>query len=400
MRRKLANRLQQYRQLQQREEESRGREQVRRQRREAEAKAAEQRRAFLEERGWRRREEKVWEKSETRSLRFPPVPGGLFLPGTPSSGHYRFFDFETTGLSGGAGTYIFLAGFGEYLPEQESIRVDRLLLEDLDGEPQFIRALEELSDGGVSYVSYNGKGYDRHILRSRGLLNGVTFAMPYQIDLLYQVRRIWGRVFPDCRLQTAERELLGVERSGDIPGAEIPACYFRFIAAEDFSCMARVIEHHLQDIVSLAELAGYMERAAGQPEELLASEEAQAAMGRLLLRERPEKGRELLHSAFEQGSMQAGRQLVLAYRREKRYAEMGEVLERMWGARRGLFQGVNLAKYYEHRRREPRRALEVVGEMLTAMPYLEESVRRALLHRKRRLERKTGSQSDHPGAGE
>jgi hypothetical protein len=83
--------------------------------------------------------------------------------------------------------------------------------------------------------------------------------------------------------------------------------------------------------------------------------------------------------------------LALEYRRQKRYGEMGEVLERMWSARRGLFQGVNLAKYYEHRRGEPRRALEVVEEMLERMTYLESPVRRQLLHRKHRLERKLGS---------
>jgi hypothetical protein len=386
MRGKLARRLQQYRELQG-EHGARAGQGQRREREEEAASAG--RAAFLRERGWKQTAEKVWEKSEEQSLSVFPSPGGVFLPGGDDAGGYRFFDFETTGLSGGAGTYIFLAGFGRYLPEKGMIRVERQLLEDLDGEPQFLSILNEKVDPELHYVSYNGKGYDRHVLRSRALLHGVKMSMPYQIDLLYPVRRIWKADFENCRLQTAERELLGKQRIDDIPGSQIPDCYFRFLKAEDFGCMERVIVHHVQDIVSLAELAGYMERSAEEPE-LLGSETARAGLGRILLQDRPERGRELLRRAFDEGSVRAGKLLALSLRREKRYDEMAAVLERMWQRRRGLFQGEALAKYYEHRLGRPERALAVVREMLERMRYIDASARKALLHRLRRLERKCG----------
>ena len=384
MRRKLSKRLQQYRELQGGEE---GRREGRRRRTAADEAAELRRSEFLSANGWRSAAEKVWVKEEERELDHLPVPGGIFMPGENEAETYRFFDFETTGLSGGAGTYLFLAGFGRYLPQEGLLRVERLLLEDLDGEAQFLSELQRRVSPELHYISYNGKGYDRHVLRSRALLHGLRIPMPYQIDLLYPVRRIWSGEFENCRLQTAEQELLGRTRSGDIPGAEIPACYFRFLAGKDFDCMARVMEHHLQDVVSLAELAGCMENAAENPE-LLAGESSKAGMGRILLQERPEQGEQLLRRAFEEGNLRAGKLLALALRRQQRYGEMGTILERMWEARPGLFQGEALAKYYEHRRGQPEKALAIVREMLERMPYIDSSARKGLLHRRRRLESK------------
>jgi hypothetical protein len=151
--------------------------------------------------------------------------------------------------------------------------------------------------------------------------------------------------------------------------------------------MERVLDHHLRDIVSLAELAAYLERAAEEPE-LLAGAAARAGMGRILLQERPAEGEALLRRSFEQGDQRAGKLLALACRRGGRYGELQEVLEEMWARRRGLFQGEALAKLYEHRRGEPQRALALVREMLEGMPYLSEPARRALRHRRKRLEGK------------
>jgi hypothetical protein len=156
--------------------------------------------------------------------------------------------------------------------------------------------------------------------------------------------------------------------------------------------MERVLDHHLRDIVSLAELAAYLERAAEEPE-LLAGAAARAGMGRILLQERPAEGEALLRRSFEQGDQRAGKLLALACRRGGRYGELQEVLERMWARRRGLFQGEALAKLYEHRRGEPQRALALVREMLEGMPYLSEAARRALRHRRRRLEGKLAGRS-------
>ena len=57
------------------------------------------------------------------------------------------------------------------------------------------------------------------------------------------------------RLQSLEVELLGLRRSGDIPGDEIPHVYFDWVRRRDARLMARVFEHNRQDIVSLAALA-------------------------------------------------------------------------------------------------------------------------------------------------
>jgi uncharacterized protein YprB with RNaseH-like and TPR domain len=43
------------------------------------------------------------------------------------------------------------------------------------------------------------------------------------VDLLYPVRRAYRGVWENCRLQTIERQLLGIVREDDLPGREAPA---------------------------------------------------------------------------------------------------------------------------------------------------------------------------------
>ena len=48
---------------------------------------------------------------------------------------------------------------------------------------------------------------------------------------------------------------MGLRRTGDIPGEEIPQVYFDWVRRRDARMLARVFEHNRQDIVSLAALA-------------------------------------------------------------------------------------------------------------------------------------------------
>ena len=63
--------------------------------------------------------------------------------------------------------------------------------------------------------------------------------------MLHPARRRWRGHFADCRLQTLERAVIGITRTGDVPSAEIPAAYHAFTANPD---------HGRVDLVTTAKL--------------------------------------------------------------------------------------------------------------------------------------------------
>ena len=49
------------------------------------------------------------------------------------------------------------------------------------------------------------------------------------LDLLFGARRLWKLRLESCRLVDLERQILGVEREGDLPGELIPYYYFDYL---------------------------------------------------------------------------------------------------------------------------------------------------------------------------
>ncbi len=76
-----------------------------------------------------------------------------------------FFDIETTGLSGGAGTLAFLAGCGWFEPG--GFRVRQFLLTGAAGEPSLLDALGEILGGASLLVTYNGRTFDVPFMEMR-----------------------------------------------------------------------------------------------------------------------------------------------------------------------------------------------------------------------------------------
>ena len=76
-----------------------------------------------------------------------------------------FFDLETTGLSGGAGTLAFLAGCGWF--EGESFRVRQFFLGSPSGEQAMLRALGSIFDEASLLVTFNGRSFDVPLMETR-----------------------------------------------------------------------------------------------------------------------------------------------------------------------------------------------------------------------------------------
>jgi uncharacterized protein YprB with RNaseH-like and TPR domain len=282
-----------------------------------------------------------------------------------------FMDTETTGLSGGAGTSVFLTGSGSL--DAGGVIVRQLLLLDFPGEPDYLeRVHHDLFDGRV-WVSYNGRAFDARLLETRFLMHGRRVELPDHLDLLYWSRRLWRRIIGPCSLSDIERDVLHVERNEDLPGAEIPERYFRFLDTGDADLLAAVFSHHLQDILSLVRLFFLVEDIlshAGSERPAVAYD--RYALGRHLLS--VSAGGELLlrrvlesPQAWETFQTREASGLLLAsrLRRAGEREEAARIWRRLWDEG-SIAAGIELAKHLEHQVRDLNAADTVVRGMLRA----------------------------------
>lgn len=164
-----------------------------------------------------------------------------------------FLDIETTGLSGGAGTKAFLVGLGRFVDGQ--FELWQGFLRGPEDEHALLAECAERIAASAGLVSFFGKSFDRHRLEDKMRLHGVRppfEALPH-LDLYHPCRRLYGGRFDDTRLATMERELCGVERDRDLPGAFAPAAWYDFLARRPH-LLEEVFRHNRDDVLSLVTL--------------------------------------------------------------------------------------------------------------------------------------------------
>ena len=165
-----------------------------------------------------------------------------------------YFDTETTGLSTGAGTVIFLAAVARL--DGSRLTVRQYLLPDYPYEPALLRALATDLATFDRIVSYNGRAFDLPMLAARltvhGLFRQQATLPDAHDDLLPDARRLFRRPLGGARLADVEAGVLGVRRDSDCPGSEVPARYFGYLRGGSPDILAEVLDHNLQDVVSLA----------------------------------------------------------------------------------------------------------------------------------------------------
>lgn len=187
------------------------------------------------------------------------------LPGQPGAGvPLVCLDTETTGLATAAGTLAWLVGLGWW--EADRFRQVQLLLPDHGEERALLAALEAMIPANSWLVTYNGRTFDWPLLVARYRL--ARRAAPVHaghLDLLPIVRRLFRHRMPDARLRTAEAELLGLHRVGDVEGWEIPGRYLRFLRGGPAADLAEVVRHNDQDVRSLGRLLAHLEGRLGDP---------------------------------------------------------------------------------------------------------------------------------------
>jgi uncharacterized protein YprB with RNaseH-like and TPR domain len=167
-------------------------------------------------------------------------------------GRLLHFDTETTGLAGGTGTRAFMIGAADWVDGH--FRVRQLTITSMAAELAMLRVFAGWLSEDTVLVSYNGKSYDAPLLATRYRL--ARLKNPLQglghLDLLHPVRRRWKSDWENCRLATAERQLLGVVREDDLPGSEAPAAWLTYLRGGSAANLRRVAHHNAQDLKSLA----------------------------------------------------------------------------------------------------------------------------------------------------
>jgi uncharacterized protein len=180
-----------------------------------------------------------------------PANATANLVGLPPA---SYFDTETTGLSTGAGTVVFLAGIAHL--DGDHLVARQVLLPDYPHEAALLRLVAGELASRTRVVTYNGRGFDLPLLVTRLTVHRLFHemaALPMQHDdLLPVARRLYRRPLGGARLADIEAGVLGVIRGSDCPGSEVPSRYFGYLRGGSPDLLTDVLDHNLQDIVSLA----------------------------------------------------------------------------------------------------------------------------------------------------
>ncbi len=312
-----------------------------------------------------------------------------------------FIDTETTGLSGGTGTHVFMVGVGYF--DGDYFRIDQYFMEDYDQEPGLVAALDDALRGYEAVVSFNGKAFDLPLIETRFILSRRRPPLrgrPH-LDLLPASRRLWGTRLRSCRLTALEEAVLGETRVGDVPGYLVPELYFDYLRTGDPWVVKPIFDHNQQDVLSLLCLAG---RAAERFEAFLGDSPGEEGVDALDLYAlarlyrtlgRHEAAVRCYRASLSSGlpdslADRAGLECVRVLRRLGRGPEAAHLCEELAdGCPRRLWALVELAKDLEHRARDYARALTVVDFALGLAAGDDPACSPAALeHRRRRLVRK------------
>jgi uncharacterized protein len=310
---------------------------------------------------------------------------------------WAFLDTETTGLAGGSGTYAFLIGVGQITPEGFALR--QYFMREYAEERSLLFALEQQLQEFDVLITYNGRSYDQPLLETRFRMNRHKhpFARLEHLDLLYGARRLWKLHLENCRLMQLERDILGFEREGDLPGELIPYVYFEYLRSREALKLVPVFHHNAMDILTLACLTAIVPAAFHSTDTVFRGAEL-IGLGRWLRQAgEHEKALTLFKRAIETRlpDRHLFRTLWDIACLEKKLGRHHETL-RIHTELAGCHNECRipaleeLAKFYEHREKNYALALDFTAQALVLNPTEE------LIKRHQRLEKKLSRPRSRP----
>ena len=317
-------------------------------------------------------------------------------PLDPDPGGVAYVDTETTGLTGGAGTYVFAAAVAR--PIDCGLRVAQFFLPEPGMESAFLHALREELDPAVGLATFNGGSFDLPVLRTRWVMARMPgeFSHAPHVDLLTLVRALYRHRLENCTLRFVEQRVLGYERDDPLPSALVPDAYFDYLRAGSRAFLEAALEHNRLDVISLVHLhSRLLRRLQGGDVDMDADD--WLALGRHRWRRgaRADGWRALRNAAaFANGEAAATAGLLITRRLLRRGSVTGADRLLDWlesHAREDMRVSIARARLLEWRRRDPQRALHVVEDAKRRMPELAPELETRLA----RLRRKVDSDHRH-----
>jgi len=313
-----------------------------------------------------------------------------------------YLDTETTGL-GGAGTVAFLVGMG-YLTDN-GFEVHQFLMRDYDEEGYLLRHVAAGLEKFDVICTFNGATFDLPLLESRMLMNREPrgcLDKPH-IDLLQIARRLWKKRLGACNLGRLEALILGQPREDDMPGSEVPARYFEYLKTKREDLLDDILRHNAQDIASLCVLLTHMAGMYEHPENVHYSEDVYS-MGRSLEKLRYTEDARKCYRLARKGRMgaEASGALARSYRRAGDREEAARIWQEMINTHRGgAHPYIEMAKYYEHVKRDDRAALEMTDRAIALLSETRlgdglavQETENELQYRRRRLKRRIAARAE------
>jgi uncharacterized protein len=282
-----------------------------------------------------------------------------------------FLDTETTGLSGGTGTYAFLVGLAWW--EADELIVEQLFMRDHSEEASLLLDLSRRLAERPVLVTFNGKSFDWPLLETRYRMTrtAAVAGLSAHIDLLHPSRQLWRLRLKSVALAEVEREVLRLDRGADIPSHTIPGIYFDFLRGGPEEPIVDVFRHNEADLQGLAMLATHVVRLLEGPEKGGGDAGELYGVSRMLQRRGDEvlarEGyqRALVFGLPAQADRIARRELALMAKRQGDYARANELWESLLDdSLDGIQAYEQLAIYYEHQAHNRERASSLTREAL------------------------------------
>ena len=314
---------------------------------------------------------------------------------------FIFLDTETSGLAGGTGTYAFLVGAARFIEGEFVLR--QFFMRDPTEEPALLEGLADFLAPGKALVTFNGKAFDAPLLATRYTMHSLP--IPFQnfahLDLLPLARRLWRARLESRALKYLEENILQAPRTAEeVPGYEIPWLYFDYLRTGDARPLKGVFYHNAMDVVAMAGLLNYVATMLADPfHEGIEHALDVISIARLF----QDLGQwDTAARLFERGLQmtlsepdfwEAVRRLSTL---QKRRGDFDQALS-LWehaAAQGHIYAHVELAKFYEHQRRDPQSALQWTLSALDDLKrldlpiYMRKHWQEELKHRRERLEKR------------
>ena len=299
----------------------------------------------------------------------------LLLPDAPAAvtdpAQWLFLDTETTGLAGGTGTYPFMVGIAWW--DAGGLEIEQFFMREQSEEHSLLAALSERIAERPVLVTFNGKSFDWPLLETRYRMTRVirTPALRAHLDFLHPARNLWRLRLGSVRLAELEKHVLGFHRGADLVSELIPQMYFDYLRGGPPDPLVPIFNHNQMDLRGLAALAVRVLSLLTNPVEF--GRDPLELFGVSRICERRGEGilarrlyeRTIARELPPETGRLARRSLARLAKRDGDHDVARQMWEEMLGySHEGLEAYEQLAIYYEHRARDPRRAATLVREAL------------------------------------